>query len=627
MSKGGSDFGMQGLISIINDIQDVFSIVGSDCIVGSYLGGNQIDLPQIAVVGGQSSGKSSVLENIVGRDFLPRGSGIVTRCPLVLQLVRVKDLATGAWLVRLFFVEYAVFAHKPNKQFYDFDEVRDEIVSQTERETGTGVCVTDKPINLKIYSPNVVNLTLIDLPGITRNPVGDQPRNIEEILRNMVVRYIREPSCIIMAVTAANTDLALSDAIQLAKEYDPSGERTIGVITKVDIMDKGTDASDIFDGHVIPLKLGYVGVINRSQKDINSRKDMHLQWEDERRFFQTYYPDRCNRMGTQYLRDRLNSLLVEHISRSLPEIITKVTAYRQQIAAQLAEIKSVNDGLADVNATAVQLFLSYSQQLKVLLFGRGTDTTQTDELSGGARILDIFSHELTSGIQALNARECLTVKEIRTAIVNNRGIHGGLFASEKALEVLIGRCLSQFESPCFVCVEKVKTEFQSAVSNIKLPEFQYFPRLRDAVIRETLDLLEEKSLITKDMVHVLLEMEKAYINTSHEALSSDRIQKLQGNAIATARAVRFQESAECVEIRAAAQSERPARVPGADGAGLGVGARRAKPPRPHVRDDQAALAAVQRDDHAGSQRSGSEAGVFGGGVGACAAQQRSDGRV
>ena len=209
--------------------------------------------------------------------------------------------------------------------------MRNEIVSQTERETGTGVCVTDKPINLKIYSPNVVNLTLIDLPGITRNPVGDQPRNIEEILRNMVVRFIREPSCIIMAVTAANTDLALSDAIQLAKEYDPTGERTIGVITKVDIMDRGTDASEIFEGRVIPLKLGYVGVINRSQSDIDTRKDMHRQWEDERRFFQTYYPQYSSRMGTQYLRERLNELLVNHISGSLPDIIAKVTAYRQQI--------------------------------------------------------------------------------------------------------------------------------------------------------------------------------------------------------------------------------------------------------------------------------------------------------
>ena len=276
--------------------------------------------------------------------------------------------------------------------------MRNEIVSQTERETGTGVCVTDKPINLKIYSPNVVNLTLIDLPGITRNPVGDQPRNIEEILRNMVVRFIREPSCIIMAVTAANTDLALSDAIQLAKEYDPTGERTIGVITKVDIMDRGTDASEIFEGRVIPLKLGYVGVINRSQSDIDTRKDMHRQWEDERRFFQTYYPQYSDRMGTQYLRERLNELLVSHISASLPEIIAKVTAYRQQIrwarrggvriSAQLMEIKSVNDGLADVNAAAVQVFIGYSQQLRAALFGKA-DAGAEEQV--GVQVLPLLS--------------------------------------------------------------------------------------------------------------------------------------------------------------------------------------------------------------------------------------------
>lgn len=415
--------------------------------------------------------------------------------------------------------------------------MRDEIVAQTERETGTGVCVTDKPINLKIYSPNVVNLTLIDLPGITRNPVGDQPRNIEEILRNMVVRYIREPSCIIMAVTAANTDLALSDAIQLAKEYDPTGERTIGVITKVDIMDKGTDASDIFDGHVIPLKLGYVGVINRSQSDINNRKDMHRQWEDESRFFRTYYPERCDRMGTQYLRNRLNELLVSHISQSLPDIIQKVTTYRAQISSQLSEIRSVNDGLADVNASAVQIFINYTQQLKTTIFGHGNAPAEEEELTGGARIMDIFSRDFATSIQTVDVSECMSVRDIRTAIVNNRGIHGGLFAPEQALEHLILECLGHFEQPCYLCVEQVKNEFQSVISNISMPEFQYFPLLRDVIIRETLQLLDEKTAVTKEMIHILLEMEKAYINTAHPALSQDNIKKLQGSAIATARAV------------------------------------------------------------------------------------------
>lgn len=430
-----------------------------------------------------------------------------------------------------------MFAHKPTKKFYDFDEVREEIVSQTERETGTGVCVTDKPINLKIYSSNVVNLTLIDLPGITRNPVGDQPRNIEEILRNMVVRYIREPSCIIMAVTAANTDLALSDAIQLAKEYDPTGERTIGVITKVDIMDQGTDASDIFDGRVIPLKLGYVGVINRSQNDINQRKDMHRQWEDEARFFQTHYPDRCERMGTKYLRERLNELLVSHISQSLPEIIQKVTKYRGQISGQLAEIKTMNDGLADVNASAVQIFINFTQQLKTVLFGGESDDAK--ELTGGARIMEIFARDFASALQSVDASGCVSVREIRTAIVNNRGVHGGLFVSEEALEKLILHCLDTFAQPCLLCVEQVKNEFQAVISNLAMPEFQYFPLLRDAVIRETLQLLDGKTSLTKDMVNILLGMEKAFVNTAHPALDPERIKAMQGTAIASARAVAF----------------------------------------------------------------------------------------
>ena len=92
------------------------------------------------------------------------------------------------------------------------------------------------PINLRIFSPNVLTLTLVDLPGVTRVPVGDQPRDIEKQIRDMLLKYISKPSCIILAVTAANTDLANSDGLKLAREVDPEGTRTIGVLTKVDLM-------------------------------------------------------------------------------------------------------------------------------------------------------------------------------------------------------------------------------------------------------------------------------------------------------------------------------------------------------------------------------------------------------
>ncbi|CAN0475810.1 unnamed protein product, partial [Ectocarpus sp. 8 AP-2014] len=99
---------------------------------------------------------------------------------------------------------------------------------------------------------------------------GDQPADIEEQIRGMCLQYIKNPNAIILSVTSANTDLANSDALKMAREVDPKGDRTVGVLTKIDLMDPaGTDAGDMLDNRIIPLKRGFVGVINRGQKDID----------------------------------------------------------------------------------------------------------------------------------------------------------------------------------------------------------------------------------------------------------------------------------------------------------------------------------------------------------------------
>jgi GTPase SAR1 family protein len=151
------------------------------------------------VVGAQSSGKSSVLESIVGRDFLPRGSGIVTRRPLVLQLINQPANAP----------EYGVFLHLADKKFHDFNQIRNEIQAETDKTTGTNKGISSAPINLKIYSPNVIDLTLIDLPGVTKVPVGDQPADVGTLIREMVLDYIEKDSCLILAVSPANAGIFL----------------------------------------------------------------------------------------------------------------------------------------------------------------------------------------------------------------------------------------------------------------------------------------------------------------------------------------------------------------------------------------------------------------------------------
>lgn len=120
-------------------------------------------------------------------------------------------------------LEWGEFLHRPGETYHDFAKIRSEIVAETDRVTGTNKGVSSIPINLKIYSPHVLNLTLVDLPGITKIPVGDQPTDIEKQIRDMVLSYIKRPSSIIVAVTAANTDIANSDALQLAREVDPHG--------------------------------------------------------------------------------------------------------------------------------------------------------------------------------------------------------------------------------------------------------------------------------------------------------------------------------------------------------------------------------------------------------------------
>ncbi|KAK0420604.1 hypothetical protein QR680_014785 [Steinernema hermaphroditum] len=155
------DYGQQ-LILLLNKFQDLSTKLGDTVL--------DLDLPQIAVVGVQSAGKSSILENFVGKDFLPRGSGVVTRRPLFLQLINDPE-------------ERGVFLHKPNEKFTDFNKIRMEIERETDRTTGSNKGISNVPINLKIYSPNVLNLTLVDLPGITRVAQGDQSQDIETVVK------------------------------------------------------------------------------------------------------------------------------------------------------------------------------------------------------------------------------------------------------------------------------------------------------------------------------------------------------------------------------------------------------------------------------------------------------------
>lgn len=504
----------QHLIGLTNKLQDVFASLGR--------GGMSFELPQIAVVGSQSSGKSSVLENICGRDFLPRGSGIVTRRPLILMLVNsrlpegvsledIPDNKTNEY-------EWGEFSHLPGKKIHDFNEIRDEIVRETEAKTGKNVGISAVPINLRIHSPKVLPLTLVDLPGITKVPVGDQPPDIERQIREMLLKYISSPRCIILAVTAANTDIANSDGLKLAREVDPQGLRTIGVLTKIDLMDEGTDVTDILGNKLIKLRLGFCPVVNRSQADINGNKSIGAALEAETRFFESHPAYRSNAAfcGTPFLARRLNRLLMRHIEQFLPDTKTKVESSLVRWKEELEKLGDApNALLQDSSNILLNIISLLSREFGSVLEGSAEDLS-TAELSGGARVSFVFNELYSKGVEAIDPFEYIKDVDIRTILYNSSGSTPSLFVATQGFEVIVKQQIGRFEDPSLRCVTLVYEELLKIINNILLrPEFRRYPQLATQLNQECVQFLQELLVPTKKLVKDMIAMEASYVNTTH----------------------------------------------------------------------------------------------------------------
>lgn len=210
-----------------------------------------LQLPSIVVIGSQSSGKSSVLEAIVGHEFLPKGANMVTRRPIELTLINTPDSP----------LEYGEFPALGLGRITDFS-----VIQRTLTDLNLAVpeadCVSDDPIQLNIYSPSVPDLSLIDLPGYIQISAHDQPSELKSKIAALCDKYIQPPN-VILAISAADVDLANSTALRASRRVDPRGERTIGVITKMDLVEPSRGAAILRDRNY-PLRLGYVGVVCRA---------------------------------------------------------------------------------------------------------------------------------------------------------------------------------------------------------------------------------------------------------------------------------------------------------------------------------------------------------------------------
>ncbi|KAJ6344542.1 hypothetical protein OIU76_006128 [Salix suchowensis] len=493
---------MESLIGLVNRIQKACTVLGD------YGGGDNTfsslweALPSVAVVGGQSSGKSSVLESIVGRDFLPRGSGIVTRRPLVLQLHKTEDGSQ----------EYAEFLHLPKRRFSDFAVVRKEIQDETDRITGKSKQISPVPIHLSIYSPYVVNLTLIDLPGLTKVAVEGQPESIVQDIETMVRAYVEKPNCIILAISPANQDIATSDAIKLAREVDPSGERTFGVLTKLDLMDKGTNALDVLEGRSYRLQHPWVGIVNRSQADINKNVDMIVARRKEREYFATSpdYGHLSNKMGSEYLAKLLSKHLESAIRARIPSITSLINKTIDELESEMEHLG--RPIAVDAGFLQVIQFLLISKPNE--LFGIKKDLAIALLLRpGGDRIYGVFDNQLPAALRKLPFDRHLSLQNVKRVVSEADGYQPHLIAPEQGYRRLIESALNYFRGPAEASADAVHFVLKELVrkSIAETQELRRFPSLQAELAAAANEALERFREDSKKTVLRLVDMESSYL--------------------------------------------------------------------------------------------------------------------
>ena len=486
---------LRKLITLIDQLRD--------CGVQEY-----IKLPRIASLGTQSSGKSSVLESIVGLDFLPRGDGVVTRRPLELRLCHINSGEP-----------YAYFEERKGVKFTDFAKVRETIELLTDEVCKEEKNIVDKPIVLNVYSQTCPDLTLIDLPGVTRVPVGKQPKNIEEITKNMARRYCEDPLTIILCVIAANSDIATSDGLKMAKEIDVGGTRTLGVLTKLDIMDQGTDARKALMNEEIPLKLGYVGVKNRSKQDLVDKIPMQEAFKKEKNFFlnhPVYKRMGPGYYGTDVLIQKLTKILFRVIREHLPHIIKSITDNIKKCEEELALLGTpmpVDDsGKLSLMWNMLNEFCDIYRSVLSGKFDEKRLSFLEDE--GGYKIKILFKKLLDNFSEKYRCTKGYTDDEIDKALITHEGDSIPGFPSVNAFWYLLRPQLNLLKEPINECFNNSFGYLDTLAAKILEKTFTRFPQMVDEVGEIITRYLNEEKEKCKYLVDAIVDSEVNYLFTN-----------------------------------------------------------------------------------------------------------------
>ncbi|KAM9361727.1 interferon-induced GTP-binding protein Mx-like [Symphorus nematophorus] len=459
-------------------------------------------LPAIAVIGDQSSGKSSVLEALSGVS-LPRGSGIVTRCPLELKMKRKKE--GEEWYGKISYKTYM-------EEIEDPADVEKMIREAQDKMAGVGVGISDDLISLEIASPDVPDLTLIDLPGITRVAVKGQPENIGNQIKSLIQKFITKQETISLVVVPCNVDIATTEALKMAQEVDPDGERTLGILTKPDLVDKGTEETVVNTVHneVIHLKKGYMIVRCRGQKEITEKVSLTEATEREKAFFkdhvyfQILYDESLATVPK--LAEKLTLELVHHIEKSLPRLEEQIV---EKLAHTRAELDRYGNGPPSDKAESLSFLID-----RVTAFTQDAISLSTGEERKYGVELNVFSilRKQFAGWKEIIEQSGITFcwnieREVAQYERKYRGRELPGFINYKTFEGMVKEQIKKLEEPAVQKLKEVAEIVKKEMFEVAQSSFVGFPNLVRTAKIKIEAIRKEKEAVAESMLRTQFKME------------------------------------------------------------------------------------------------------------------------
>ncbi|KAK3045424.1 hypothetical protein LTR09_012975 [Extremus antarcticus] len=312
------------------------------------LGVNEdISLPQLVVVGDQSSGKSSLLEGLTGLSF-PIASELCTRFATQIVLRR-SPTDQGSVKVSILPGPTAINdeSQKSHLQSFareiegcslsaaDFENILDEAAVHMGLPAASDLAVADLPkrfsddvLKIELSGPEHHHLSVVDVPGLFHNPTKYQTQEDLDIIRRLLESYVVDRRTIILAVMDARNNLANQEVFRMARAADPQGKRTVGIITKCDALQSGDEQMvlNIAQNSVERLTHGWFAVKNRSTQEIQNGVTIQQRHRNEKKFFDTAPWNALpkTRVGISSLKTFLGKLLYEHIQGEFPALVQEI---------------------------------------------------------------------------------------------------------------------------------------------------------------------------------------------------------------------------------------------------------------------------------------------------------------